>query len=65
MAAWEVIQRCSGQLRATKNGPYALDFVAVLMMADAMGARNALLIDVLPTIEAIIVKSCRDAAEQF
>lgn len=59
-----MVERCAGQLRTTPAGPFALDFSAVLMMADAMGACTSLLVDVLPAVEAIIVKAYRDASPE-
>ena len=61
--AWAVIRRCGGQVRAAFAGPYALDYGAILMMADAMGAGTALLADALPSVEPIIVKAYRENAE--
>ena len=61
--AWEVIRRCGGQVRAALGGPYALDYGAILMMAAAMGADTALLTDVLPSAEPIIVKAYRESAD--
>jgi hypothetical protein len=57
LTAWAVIERCGGQVRAGMGAPYGLDFAAVLMLADAMGARSALLADILPRIETVIVRS--------
>lgn len=39
------------------GGVYALDFGAVLMLADAMGALNTLLVEVLPELEPIIIRA--------
>ena len=39
------------------GGVYALDFGAVLVRADAMGALNTLLVELLPEIEPIIVRA--------
>ncbi len=61
--AWAVIRRCGGQVRAAFAGPYALDYGAILMMADAMGAETALLVDALPSVEPIIVKAYRENAD--
>lgn len=58
-----MLERCGGQVRAGMGNPYALDFTAVLMLADAMGAGTALLADVLPSIEAVIVKAYREDSE--
>jgi len=60
---WAVIERCGGQVRAGMGAPYALDFTAVLLLADAMGAGTTLLSDVLPSIEAVIVKAYREDSE--
>jgi hypothetical protein len=52
-----VLKRAAGQVRAVKGCVYALDFGAVLLLADAMGALNTLLIELLPEIEPIIVRA--------
>jgi hypothetical protein len=52
-----VLKRTAGQVRAVMGGVYALDFGAVLLLADAMGALNPLLVDILPEIEPIIVRA--------
>ena len=39
------------------GGVYAVDFAAVLMLADAMGALNPLLVELLPEVEPIIVRA--------
>jgi voltage-gated potassium channel Kch len=57
VAAWEVLLRSAGQVRAAIGGVYALDFAAVLMLAEAMDALNPLLIEALPEIEPIIVRA--------
>lgn len=63
LTAWAVIERCGGQVRTGFGGPYALDFAAILMMADAMGARTTLLADVLPAVEPLIVRAYRTEGE--
>lgn len=63
MVAWAVVRRCGGQVRSGFGGPYALDYGAILMMADAMGACTALLADVLPSVEPVIVKAYRENAD--
>ena len=60
---WAVIERCGGQIRVGFGGPYALDYVGFLMMAQAMGAPTALLADVLPSIEPIVIQAYRQEAE--
>jgi hypothetical protein len=52
-----VLKRTAGQVRAGIGGVYALDFGAVLMLAEAMGALNPLLVELLPEIEPIIVRA--------
>jgi len=44
-------------VRAADACVYALDFGAVLMLADAMGALNPLLVEALPEIEPIVVRA--------
>jgi hypothetical protein len=55
LLAWEVIRRCAGQVRAVMGGVYAIDFAAILALADAMNAGSPLLADILPEIEPIVV----------
>ena len=45
------------------GGVYALDFTAILALADAMGALSALLVDALPEIEPIVVAAYRQSAD--
>lgn len=52
-----MLKRTAGQVRAGIGGVYALDFGAVLMLAEAMGALNPLLVELLPEIEPIIVRA--------
>jgi hypothetical protein len=61
-AAWEAIRRAAGQVRTAEGRVYALDLGAVLLLADAMGALNPLLVETLPEIESIVVRAyARDA----
>ncbi|MGI8524648.1 MAG: DUF7697 family protein [Pseudolabrys sp.] len=39
------------------GGVYGLDFGAVLLLADAMGALNSILVDALPEIERLVVRA--------
>jgi hypothetical protein len=41
------------------GGVYGIDFAAILLFADAMGALNPILIDALPAVEPIIVRAYR------
>jgi len=52
-----VLKRAAGQVRAVMGGVYAVDFAAVLMLADAMGALTPLLVELLPEVEPIIVRA--------
>jgi hypothetical protein len=52
-----VLKRAAGQVRAVMGGFYAVDFGAVLLLADAMGALSPLLVELLPEIEPIIVRA--------
>lgn len=45
------------------GGVYALDFGAILLLADAMCALTPLLVDVLPEIEPIVVAAYRRDAD--
>ncbi len=51
-----MLRRAAGQVRAASGGIYAVDFGAVLLLAEAMGALTPLLVEVLPEIEPIIVR---------
>jgi hypothetical protein len=52
-----VLKRAAGQVRAVMGGVYALDFAAVLLLAEAMGALNTLLVELVPEVEPIIVRA--------
>jgi hypothetical protein len=52
-----VFRRSAGQVRAVMGGVYGLDFSAVLLFADAMGALNPILVDALAEIEPLIVRA--------
>jgi len=61
--AWAVVERCGGQVRTHRGGVYGLDFTAVLLMAEAMGAGTGLLAEILPMVEPIIVSAYREGGE--
>ncbi|CAO4134754.1 DUF7697 family protein [Methylorubrum extorquens] len=61
--AWAVVERCGGQVRTHRGGVYGLDFTAVLLMAEAMGASTGLLAEILPMVEPIIVSAYREGGE--
>lgn len=50
-----MISGCGRQLRAGMGGPFALDFGAVLAMGQAQGADMAMLADILPSVERILL----------
>ena len=52
-----MLKRTAGQVRAVMGGVYALDFAAVLLLAEAMGALNTLFVELLPEVEPIIVRA--------
>lgn len=56
------MQRIAGQVRAVMGGVYGLDFGAVLMLAEAMGALNPVLVDALPELESLIVRAYKREA---
>lgn len=55
-----MIAGCGRQMRAGMGGPYALDFSAVLAMGTAAGADTALMADVLPAMERILLDQLSD-----
>ena len=55
----ELIRRGWRQLRAGFGGAYALDWTALLLMAEATGVDRQLLGEVLPEIEPVILAACR------
>lgn len=50
-----MIRRSAGQVRAAPGAAYALDFTAILLLAEAMGALSPLLVEALPEIEPIVI----------
>jgi hypothetical protein len=54
---WEVIRICGAQVRAAFGGAYALDFGAFFLTAAAMQVNPRLLADVLPSVEAVVVRA--------
>lgn len=58
-----MIDACRGQLRVGGMGqPFALDFGAVMTVGAALGVDPRLLVDVLPSIEGVIVGALADDA---
>jgi hypothetical protein len=48
-----------GTIRGASGGVYSLDFGSVIALAESMGAGSNLFIELLPEMEAIIVRSQR------
>jgi hypothetical protein len=55
MGVWDVIAGCGRQLRAGMGSPFGLDFAAVMAMGAAQDVDRAMLADLLPRIESIIL----------
>jgi hypothetical protein len=50
--AWDVLMRCSGQIRAVPGAAIGLDFAAALAVGAALGYDAAALAELLPAGEA-------------
>ena len=50
-------------MRAVPGGVYGLDFGAVLLLAEAMGALNPVLAETLPELEPLIVRAYKRETE--
>lgn len=55
MSAWEVIKGCRWQLRMGMDGPYGLDFGAIMAVAQARQAVSPVLAEVLPRVETVLL----------
>ena len=53
---WDLVGRLGGQLRATKQIILGWDMGAALAMARALGINGLVAMELLPEIEAIMVK---------
>ncbi|AJP72268.1 hypothetical protein TS85_11415 [Sphingomonas hengshuiensis] len=59
-----MIADCGWQLRAGGMGrPFALDYGAVLAVAEARGADKALIADVLPIVERAVIANLAGEGE--
>lgn len=55
---WDLAQRCAGQVRvAPMGGIIGFDYPAVMAVADTADIDRALLLDLLPPIEAGMVEA--------
>jgi hypothetical protein len=53
---WDLVGRLGGQLRATKQTILGWDMGAALAMARALGINGLVAMELLPEIEAVMVK---------
>mgnify|MGYP003626310148 FL=1 len=53
---WDLVGRLGGQLRATQQTILGWDMGAALAMAQALGVNGLVAMELLPEIEAIMVK---------
>jgi hypothetical protein len=58
-----VIKTCARQLRTGFAGAYALDFGAVLSMAEAMGAPLWMVAEVLPDVESALIAAMTKSSD--
>jgi hypothetical protein len=58
--AWDVLLRCSGQLRVTQSGILALDFAAIFAWASALGYDTIALADLLATAETALIQALHE-----
>lgn len=57
MLAWDVARQATGQLRVSDGGVLGWDMGAVLAMADAAGVDRRAAVELLPVIEAAMVRA--------
>jgi hypothetical protein len=53
---WDLVGRLGGQLRATQKSILGWDMGAALAMAQALGVNGLAAMEMLPEIEAVMVK---------
>ena len=56
MQVWDLVGRLGGQLRATQQTILGWDMGAALAMARALGINGLVAMELLPEIEAVMVK---------
>ncbi|PRX29003.1 hypothetical protein SAMN05216257_10484 [Meinhardsimonia xiamenensis] len=54
---WDVVQRAGGQLRAVPGAVLGYDMTAVLALAAALGVPPAAVAELVPPIEAVLVRA--------
>jgi hypothetical protein len=57
---WDLVGRLGGQLRATKQIILGWDMGAALAMARALGINGLVAMELLPQIEAVMVKKVNE-----
>jgi hypothetical protein len=57
---WDLVGRLGGQLRATKQIILGWDMGAALAMARALGINGLVAMELLPEIEAVMVKKINE-----
>ena len=64
MQIWDLVTRLGGQLRVTAAGTIVgWDFSAALAMASALGINSAPVAEILPAIEAVMVRAMNEQRE--
>lgn len=58
-----MLDACKRQFRVGFGGPFALDYGAVFTMAQATGANRALLAEVLPDVERVLLSGLAEDAQ--
>jgi hypothetical protein len=57
---WDLAQRLTGQLRVVPGAVLGLDMTAALAMAQALGVDTLVAAELLPEIEAMMVRGLND-----
>jgi len=57
---WDLAQRLTGQLRVVPGAVLGLDMTAALAIADALGVDTLVAAELLPEIEAMMVRGLND-----
>ncbi len=64
MQIWDLVTRLGGQMRITAAGAVVgWDFGAALAMASALGINPAPVAEILPSIEAVMVRALNEQRE--
>lgn len=60
---WDLAQRMGGQIRAIPGAVLGWDMTAALAMASAMGISPRAVVELLPVIEAVMVRKLNEERE--